>query len=1759
MATITGTTDDDLLFGTTGADTMQGLAGDDILSGDLGNDTLDGGLGADVLTGGDGNDTFIIDSINDTVNENVGEGTDAVQSSVTITALYDNVENLTLTGAAALNGTGNELNNLITGNSAVNTLDGSYGDDTLDGGTGNDKLIGGYGDDTFIVDVAGDVIVENAGQGNDTVKTALSFSLATYANIENITLTGAAAANATGNALDNVLTGNSAANTLDGKVGADTMVGGGGNDTYIVDDVLDVVTEGSNAGTDTVSSSVAFDLSVAGANVENLTLTGALSINGTGNALANIITGNTGNNTIDGGAGNDTMIGGTGNDTYIVDSSSDVVTELASGGTDTVLAGATYSLATLAAVENLTLTGTGNFNATGNALVNTLTGNTGNNFIDGGAGNDTMIGGDGNDSYVVDSTTDVITELASQGTDSVSASASYTLGLNIENLVLTGTAAINGTGNALDNTITGNSGNNTLDGGTGNDVMTGGAGNDTYIIDGIGDDASEASGQGTDTVITTVEGYLLQANIENDTLGGTTAHGIGNTLDNVMTGNAASNTLDGLAGNDTLDGGAGADTLNGGTGNDTYVVDNSGDIVNEASGEGTDTINATASVDISGSDAEVEIINLLGTAAINATGSSSANTITGNTAGNILSGGDGNDTLDGGTGADTMIGGDGNDTFKVDNVSDVVTEASGEGTDTVISTVNYTLGANVDNLTLTGTTALIANGNADVNILTGNAGNNTLDGKVGADTMVGGLGNDIYFVDDLLDVVTESASGGTDTVSANITYTLASAANVENLTLTGTAAIDGTGNSGVNVITGNSGNNTLDGGTGVDTLIGGAGNDTYVVDVVGDVITEAASAGNDTVSAGFTYSIATLTNLENITLTGTGNFNATGNTAVNILTGNAGNNTLDGGTGADTMIGGDGNDTYVVDNAGDVITEATSGGTDTVLSAASYVLSSVGEIENLTLTGTAAINGTGNALDNTINGNTANNTLDGGAGADTLAGGTGNDTYIVDNASDFVTELTGAGTDAVLASVDYTLGSFIENLTLTGSAAEGTGNTLDNIMTGSSGANTLSGLGGNDTFIGGGGADTLVGGAGNDLYIIGNAGVTITEVASEGTDTVQASVSVDLSTMHEVEIITLTGTSAINATGTDEANTITGNTAINVLSGGDGNDTLDGGTGADTMIGGDGNDTFTVDNIADVVTEASGEGNDTVISSVTYTLGANVDNLTLTGTTALNGTGNADVNILTGNGGNNTLDGKVGADTMIGGAGNDTYIVDDVGDVITEGSAAGTDTVLASSTFSLATFANVENLTLTGALAIDGTGNALNNVITGNSAANTIDGGLGNDTMIGGAGNDVYIVNATLDVITEVAAGGTDEVQSTVTYSLETFTQVENLTLTGSANINGTGNALVNVMWGNTGNNTIDGGAGADTMTGNGGNDTYIIDNVGDTVDAGSGIDTYLSSVSYTIADIEGENLTLIGAASINATGNNAANILTGNTGANVLDDGGSGAADTLIGGAGNDTYVIHNAGDVITEITTGGTDTAQTYVNYTIGNFVENLTLMGSGNINGTGNSGNNIITGNSGDNSLDGGGGNDAFKGGLGNDHYFIDSTTDIVTEKVGEGHDTIHSSVSYTLSANVEELILTGSGNINATGSSGDDTLTGNTGDNVIYGAAGNDILTGDIGNDTFMFKAATAFVGQDHVTDFDASHDVLDISNILTGYTGTGGQVLTDYVSFNDVGSDTEVWVDKDGAGTTYSMTKIATLDGVTGLDEATLVATAHLLV
>lgn len=396
-----------------GNDVITGSNFRDVLCGYAGNDILNGRAGADTLIGGLGNDTYVVDNAGDVVSETSALLTeiDTVQSSVS-RALGANLEKLILTGATAINGTGNALNNMLTGNGAANVLNGGAGNDVLNGGAGNDTLIGGTGNDTYIVDSLQDVIIENPGEGVDTIQANIPlspmnpvtpvYSLAALPNIENLTLTGTGLVDGIGNDLNNVMIGNVSDNVLDGGIGNDTMIGGLGMDTYVVDSLLDVVIENPGGGLDTIQTSLTYSLAAL-PDIENLTLTGIVAVNGTGNNLSNRMTGNAADNVLDGGVGADWMWGGLGNDTYIVDNVGDWVSDASgAGGIDTVVSSVSFDFNFNGVfVENLTLTGVAAINGTGNVYDNILIGNNANNVLDGGIGADTLTGNLGNDTFVL--------------------------------------------------------------------------------------------------------------------------------------------------------------------------------------------------------------------------------------------------------------------------------------------------------------------------------------------------------------------------------------------------------------------------------------------------------------------------------------------------------------------------------------------------------------------------------------------------------------------------------------------------------------------------------------------------------------------------------------------------------------------------------------------------------------------------------------------------------------------------------------------------------------------------------------------------------------------------------------------------------------------------------------------------------------------------------------------------------------------------------------------------------------------------------------------------------------------------------------------------------------------------------------------------------------------------------------------------------------------------------------------------------------
>ena len=613
-------------------------------------------------------------------------------------------------------------------------------------------------------------------------------------------------------------------------------------------------------------------------------------------------------------------------------------------------------------------------------------------------------------------------------------------------------------------------------------------------------------------------------------------------------------------------------------------------------------------------------------------------------------------------------------------------------------------------------------------------------------------------------------------------------------------------------------------------------------------------------------------------------------------------------------------------------------------------------VPNPVLTTPHSVEGT--QANDILSGGAGNDSLSGLAGNDEITGGVGTDTLVAGDGDDKIiygdeTELTasesvdgGAGNDTVLyADADggtLTLTAHVVNVealeistarvldivamnidaSALGNSVAITGNAAENSITGTAFADTISGYAGNDVLIGGAGhdvldggdgTDTLQGGIGNDTLMGGaggdilNGGSNIDTVSYE-TSCVGVSVNLILGTASGGDAAGDTLALIENLIGSGSSDNLTGDNGANMLDGGAGNDsllgnngsdsllggagddTLNGGAGADQMTGGQDNDVYYVDNAADTVIEAVDGGKaDRVLAKVNYTLaaGAEIEALgtfSQAAAGAINLTGNEFGQTVTGNAGVNVLSGLGGDDWLRG--------------------LAGADTLL------------------------------------GGEGNDTLDGGIGADSMAGGAGNDVYFVDSANDVVTETAAGGTDQVQAKVSYVLAAGADIEVLATSlqgGSDAINLTGNELAQTITGNAGANTLsglagndlleglagtdtllggdgkdtlDGGTGADEMAGGAGNDLYLVDSANDVVleTAGAGtLDRVLTKVSYTLtagAEVEVLGTTSApGSAAINLTGNAFAQQVNGNAGANMLD--GMGGNDTLTGNAGADSFVF--------------------------------------------------------------------------------------------------------------------------------------------------------------------------------------------------------------------------------------------------------------
>ncbi len=522
---LVGGNGNDQAFGGLGDDELQGQAGHDQLLGQAGNDRLFGQAGNDRLWGGDGNDLLIgYKGSNENQALLAGEtDDDQLWGEGGNDDLYGGLGNDTLDG-----GVGDD--NLL-GEAGDDKLFGGAGADELQGGLGNDQLLGEAGNDSLFGQVGNDTLW--GGDGDDvlvgfTASNELQQTLQAGQTDDDVLMGEAGHDNlygGWGNDLmdggvgDDLLLGDAGDDRLWGGAGHDELQGGAGNDQLMGDDGDDRLF--GQLGNDQLWGGAGNDVLVGfnGANEVQQTLYAGQTDDDVlyGGAGNDLMVGGLGNDELYGGADNDELQGGEGNDLLLGDAGNDVLfgqvgnDVLYGGDGDDYLMGFTASNE---AQQSLLAGQTDDDQLFGGAGRDTLVGAVGNDYLDGGAGADVMVGGVGNDTYIVNSVNDVVYEQAGEGHDTVLASTSYLLNAQVEDLVLLEGFATHGTGNSLNNRIVGNSADNILDGVTGADTMVGGLGNDTYYVDDTSDTVVELTGQGTDTVQSSVS-LTLADNVEN--------------------------------------------------------------------------------------------------------------------------------------------------------------------------------------------------------------------------------------------------------------------------------------------------------------------------------------------------------------------------------------------------------------------------------------------------------------------------------------------------------------------------------------------------------------------------------------------------------------------------------------------------------------------------------------------------------------------------------------------------------------------------------------------------------------------------------------------------------------------------------------------------------------------------------------------------------------------------------------------------------------------------------------------------------------------------------------------------------------------------------------------------------------------------------------------------------------------------------------------------------------------------------------------
>ncbi|MFB9985771.1 cadherin-like domain-containing protein, partial [Mesorhizobium kowhaii] len=843
--TIIGDEFDNVLIGTSEDETILGLGGNDTISGGGGDDNLRGGSGSDILDGGEGDDVihygFSDSALGDTIDG--GAGIDTISVEGNNSDLY----RVSITGVERLA--------FDTTSSATVWLSSD------DVGAGQIN--------TFVGSAFFDQIsVRVTSGGTADLSTAVFQNWGPNDSLELI-----------GSNANDVLIGSVADDVIFGSLGADTMQGGAGNDKFSFNagDVASGESIDGGSGTD--------QLLIFGNNdFRQATLGSIETLAFGGSAIPATV------------AFSSTQIGaGLSMDASVVGNAGANAISISMDAPGTLDIGA-WTFSNWSSNDSIFMGGS--------SSADTLIGSSQADEIQGNFGNDILIGGDGDDQLAGQYDVDTLTGGA--GVDTFAGSVTDWNGDRITDYeygekIMVAFGSASASDYRLRTTAT-----------------------DSFIdIDGNGDGTFDStivlSGQihGTLTVIAAANPDYAQLVITPNTAPAITSNGGGDTAQVSVAENATAVTT--VSATDPDAGDTLTYSIVGGADSGLFQIDattgvlsfqNAPDFEAPADSGGNNVYDVKVEVsDGSSVDNQSIAVTVTDVAGQTITGTNAAQTLTGTPEADIISGLGGNDTLngladndylDGGAGVDTMVGGIGNDTYVVDNTGDIVDETGGDGTDLVRSSIAFSLSdavhviGSVENLTLTGTANVAGTGNALANVITGNTGNNTLAGLGGADTLIGDAGTD-----------TASYAASAAGVDVSLTTGVAHGGDAEGDTFSGIEGLLGSAQS--DTLEGDGNNNVLNGGAGIDTL-------SYEHAAAAITVSLATTAVQNTIGSGSD----TLSGFENLIGSAFGD-TLTGSAAANMISAMGGDDVLNGGAGADSMLGGAGSDTYVVDNTGDIV------------------------------------------------------------------------------------------------------------------------------------------------------------------------------------------------------------------------------------------------------------------------------------------------------------------------------------------------------------------------------------------------------------------------------------------------------------------------------------------------------------------------------------------------------------------------------------------------------------------------------------------------------------------------------------------------------------------------------------------------------------------------------------------------------------------------------------------------------------------------